>query len=55
MKIWNDCQKNLCKLTIKTSGKIEDEKEATLVDFANMFVGGGVLYHGFKLIFIHYY
>jgi hypothetical protein len=33
---------------VKSNSKIEDTKNAYLVDFANMFIGGGVLGNGKK-------
>ncbi|XP_066266530.1 uncharacterized protein [Branchiostoma lanceolatum] len=44
---WRSCDKQLCPITVLHQGGIEDSGSHTLqVDFANKFIGGGVLTQG---------
>ncbi|ETO30061.1 hypothetical protein RFI_07060 [Reticulomyxa filosa] len=45
-KMLTNCDKKLPKMHIRDDGKIEEEKEALHADFANKFIGGGVLTGG---------
>jgi poly(ADP-ribose) glycohydrolase len=44
---WSKMEMPLAALTVMPTGKIEDEGEQmTQLDFANQYIGGGVLGHG---------
>ena len=43
---WNSSEKSLQAFTFKISGSIESEQGALQADFANKYIGGGVLGHG---------
>jgi len=40
---WSDCEDVLCEVEVRETGKIEDAKGAIEADFANAYLGGGVL------------
>jgi len=43
MEGWSTCEEVLSEVEVRASGKIEDADGAIKVDFANMYLGGGVL------------
>ena len=44
---WADCNITLCEFDVKDSGRIEDQPEVFIqTDFANEYIGGGVLNTG---------
>lgn len=44
---WKSCTDNLSDLDVSSNGTIEDDGDGMLqVDFANMYIGGGVLVSG---------
>ncbi|CAF3789345.1 unnamed protein product [Rotaria sp. Silwood1] len=43
---WNEMDTDLCDLNLTTGRKIEEIKNVLQVDFANKYIGGGVLGHG---------
>ncbi|CAF4859756.1 unnamed protein product [Rotaria sp. Silwood1] len=43
---WNEMDTDLCDLNMTTGRKIEEIKNVLQVDFANKYIGGGVLGHG---------
>ena len=44
---WRDCKAPLCQLSVRVDGVIEAAGSCALqADFANMYIGGGVLSHG---------
>lgn len=46
MDEWLHCNLRLCDLEVKETGGIEDDTEHLQVDFANEYIGGGVLTSG---------
>jgi len=46
LESWRQCDEELCEVEFNDGGKIEDAKGAIEIDFANKFLGGGVLRGG---------
>ena len=46
MHSWENSKEKLGRVSLKTKGSIEEENGSFQVDFANKFIGGGVLGYG---------
>lgn len=56
-KYFEKCTAPLTQVTIKTQGYVEDEDKALITDFANKYLGGGVMNRGFvqeEVLFVEY-
>ena len=43
LDFWTKSDKHLKQVTIKEEGRIEDGEDTVMVDFANMYIGGGCM------------